>query len=343
MPGGPHVIVEMLGLAALCAALSYVVNGRLMPLFRRYALARPNARSSHKVPTPQGGGAAVMIAFGLGLLILILVFGEDALWTWSTAMIVAGALVLAGLGGLDDVWSLPVLPRLATQVVAALLGLGAVFASNVTFLPPSVTLLAASVLLLALIWFINLTNFMDGIDGITVAEFIPLCGTLALLAAMGTLALPAGLLAAALLGALAGFAPYNRHVAKLFLGDVGSLPIGFVAGCLLMQLVFAGHLAAALILPLYYLADATLTLTARLLRGENVTLAHRTHFYQRATDLGWRVPAITRRIARVNLALGALAILSVLIGGPAWQVLFLGLACLLTIWLLRDMSRSPAS
>ena len=93
-----------------------------------------------------------------------------------------------------------------------------------------------------------------------------------------------------------GFAPFNKPVARLFLGDVGSLPIGLLLGWLLLQLAAKGHLAAALILPLYYLADATITLACRIARGEPIWQAHRTHFYQRATDNGFSVPAIVTRV-----------------------------------------------
>ena len=114
--------------------------------------------------------------------------------------------------------------------------------------------------------------------------------------------LPA-IVAAALLGAILGFAPFNKPVAKLFLGDVGSLPIGLLLGWLLLELAGRGHLAAAIILPLYYLADTTITLVRRIAAGEPFWQAHRTHFYQRATDNGFTVAEIVGRVFVVNLAL----------------------------------------
>ena len=132
-----------------------------------------------------------------------------------------------------------------------------------------------------------------------------------------------GLIAAALLGAMCGFAPHNRAVAKLYLGDVGSLAIGLIAGTLLLALALDGFPVAAFILPLYYLADATITLVRRLLRGENVTVAHRAHYYQQAQDQGWAVPAITKRVTLLNLALAVLAVIAVLVGSWAMQALSL--------------------
>src|SRR5206468_5619874 len=134
------------------------------------------------------------------------------------------------------------------------------------------------------VWFVNLVNFMDGLDWMTVAEVVPITACLAMLGLIG--ALPAGpaLTAAALLGAMLGFAPFNKPVARLFLGDVGSLPIGLLLGWLLLRLAASGQLVAALILPLFYLADATVTLAWRLAARRPFWQAHRTHFYQRAID-----------------------------------------------------------
>ncbi len=120
---------------------------------------------------------------------------------------------------------------------------------------------------------------------------------------LGALPPYAVICALALLGAMIGFAPFNRPVARLFLGDVGSLPIGLVVGWLLALLANKGHLAAAMLLPLYYLMDATLTLLRRLSRKEKVWQAHRTHFYQRATDNGFSVKEVIAQVFALNVAL----------------------------------------
>ena len=120
---------------------------------------------------------------------------------------------------------------------------------------------------------------------------------------MGELPSAAGLFAFALCGAVIGFAPFNRPVAKLFLGDVGSLPIGLLLGWMLALLAGGGHIASALLLPLYYLADATVTLMRRVISGEPVTQAHRSHFYQRALDGGFSVRQIVGYVFTTNVAL----------------------------------------
>jgi len=197
-------------------------------------------------------------------------------------------------------------------------------------------------LVLGSLWFVNLVNFMDGIDWMTVAEIVPVSGALVILGLMGALPPPATLIAYALCGAMLGFAPFNRPVAALFLGDVGSLPLGLITAWLLVHLAAGGHFAAALLLPLYYLADATLTLLRRLWRGEPVMLAHRTHFYQRACAHGFSVKRVVGRVFAVNLALAMLAIATVWMDLNAASALACALGAAIVAWLLTVFARGRA-
>jgi UDP-N-acetylmuramyl pentapeptide phosphotransferase/UDP-N-acetylglucosamine-1-phosphate transferase len=167
-----------------------------------------------------------------------------------------------------------------------------------------------SLLLLAGLWFVNLVNFMDGLDWMTVAEVVPVTAAMIVLGSFGEFPLSATIVAAALCGAMIGFAPFNRPVATIFLGDVGSLPIGLLLGWCLLQLAWHQHFVAALLLPLYYLSDATVTLLRRIFRSEPFWAAHRSHFYQRATDNGFSVLRVVSEVFLLNLALAALAIVS---------------------------------
>jgi UDP-N-acetylmuramyl pentapeptide phosphotransferase/UDP-N-acetylglucosamine-1-phosphate transferase len=287
--------------AALCAALIVV----LRPLLVRYALARPNARSSHTDPTPQGAGIAI-IAATVTVVALAGLFAGDLAGIYAVAIVLAAAVFLAGVGAMDDLRPIPVLPRLILQIAAVATVL-VVLPENlriVSFIPFWVE---RALLLVAMLWFVNLVNFMDGLDWMTVAEMLPITAALATFSFAG--AIPSDILpvAMALAGALIGFAPFNRPVAKLFLGDVGSLPLGLLIAWCLVLLAGHGHLVAALLLPLYYLADATITLMLRLLRGERVWVAHRTHFYQRATDNGFKVIQVVREVFALNIGLAALA------------------------------------
>lgn len=320
------------GAGALCAsaAVSFVLILLLRPLLRRYALARPNARSSHREPTPQGGGMAVIAGTIITAGVVTGLIGEVNL---EILALIAATLLMALVGGIDDLRPLPVVPRLLFQMLAILLVIAA-RPDEARLLPWLPHWAEQICLLLAFAWFVNLVNFMDGIDWMTVAEVVPLTGAIALLGALGTIPLPPTILAFALSGAVLGFAPFNKPVAKLFLGDVGSLPVGLLLGWLLLQLAQHGQPAAALLLPLYYLADATITLGRRIVTGETFWHAHRTHFYQRACDLGLSVREIVGRVFVTNLALAGLAFLTIASKAMLTTVLSLTCGAALVAWLL---------
>jgi UDP-N-acetylmuramyl pentapeptide phosphotransferase/UDP-N-acetylglucosamine-1-phosphate transferase len=314
--------ISELPLSALAVAAAAMVSAALIwatrPWLLRHALARPNARSSHRIPTPQGAGIAVIAA-------TLAVAGAIACTT-STANIplalFAASLFMAIVGFADDVKSIPVLPRLLLQAVAV----GAILftaPADIRIVPACPLWIERGLLLLAGLWFVNLVNFMDGLDWMTVAEVVPVTGAMILLGWLGDFPGSATLVAAALCGAMIGFAPFNRPVAKIFLGDVGSLPIGLLLGWCLLQLAYNQHLAAALLLPLYYLSDATVTLLRRLARREAFWAAHRSHFYQRATDNGFTVLRVVSEVFALNLGLAVLAIASTRTQSAALDVLFI--------------------
>jgi UDP-N-acetylmuramyl pentapeptide phosphotransferase/UDP-N-acetylglucosamine-1-phosphate transferase len=316
--------------AIVCAGLIVL----LRPLLQRYALARPNARSSHKVPTPQGAGIAV-----IGATLLIGCGFADLTDLRLPIMLIAAVPLIALVGLIDDLRPIPVLPRLLLQAVAV----GAVVftASDDLRIVPALPLaIERGLVLIAGLWFVNLVNFMDGLDLMTVVEAVPVTAPLVLVGLFGALPLPAVLIAAALCGALLGFAPFNRPVAKVFLGDVGSLPIGLLLGWCLLHLAWRGHMAAALLLPLYYLVDSTWTLLRRMLRGEPFWAAHRTHFYQRATDNGFTVTRVISEVFVLNLVLAALAIASVELNTVATDILLLIAGAAAVAIVLRRFSRS---
>ena len=302
----PGLPLSLLAIAA-AAMLSVGIIWAILPLLLKHALARPNARSSHRVPTPQGAGIAVTAAT---LVIAAGVMAGTTTLDVNIPIAVFGAaLFIAIVGFADDVKSIPVLIRLLLQAVAV----GAiVFAApaDVRLVPSCPIEIERALILLAGLWFVNLVNFMDGLDWMTVAEVVPVTSALVFLGWLGEFPPSPAILAAALCGAMIGFAPFNRPVARIFLGDVGSLPIGLLLGWCLLQLAWHQHVVAALLLPLYYLSDATVTLLRRLIRREPFWAAHRSHFYQRATNNGFTVMQAVSEVFVLNLALAALAIAS---------------------------------
>jgi UDP-N-acetylmuramyl pentapeptide phosphotransferase/UDP-N-acetylglucosamine-1-phosphate transferase len=327
----PLIVVATALLAAGLIAL-------LRPLLLRYALARPNARSSHREPTPQGGGIAVIAAtIAISALVFVLtdLSNVDAR---ALAMVAGATLLLAAIGAIDDIRPLGVILRLALQAAAVAIVIASL-PVDLRIVPPLPWWIERLLLALAGLWFVNLVNFMDGLDWMTVAEVVPVTGAIGLLGALGLLPMSGAIVALALLGATIGFAPYNRPVARLFLGDVGSLPIGLLLGWMLTLLAGSGALVAALLLPLYYLADATITLLRRLARGERIWQAHRSHFYQRATDNGWSVRGVIGAVFAVNLALAGLAISSVFIAADYARLALFACGVLLVAALLTAFAR----
>jgi UDP-N-acetylmuramyl pentapeptide phosphotransferase/UDP-N-acetylglucosamine-1-phosphate transferase len=320
--------------AASAGLLSGIMTWAIRPMLLRVALAKPNARSSHRIPTPQGAGIAVIAATLIVTAAIIALAGAADM---KVPGVVFGAtLFIAAVGLADDVHSIPVLPRLLLQA-AAVAAIIVAAPENLRIVPACPLWLERSLLLLAGLWFVNLVNFMDGLDLMTVAEIVPITGALVLLGWLGELA------AAALLGALLGFAPFNRPVARIFLGDVGSLPIGLLVGWCLLQLAWHQQFAAALLLPLYYLADATVTLLRRMARGEPFWAAHRTHFYQRATDNGFSVRRVVGEVFLLNIVLAALAIGSVMISSAAIGGLLLVVGGVATALLMYRFSGRQSS
>ncbi|OFX12875.1 MAG: hypothetical protein A2516_05740 [Alphaproteobacteria bacterium RIFOXYD12_FULL_60_8] len=288
-------------------------------LIRKDILDHPGERSSHDRPTPRGGGIAVTgvtVASWIGL----------AWWVGETEAVIVPVLLALGLAWLswqDDQKSLSAGVRFLAHTVAAGLAVSLMPHSGEVFqglLPP---FLDQVVSVLLLVWFINLFNFMDGIDGISGVETLTIGLGLAFSGASG------GLFGLAIAGAALGFLILNWHPARIFLGDVGSVPLGLLLGWLLLQAAAEGYWVIALILPLYYLADATITLLKRLVRGEAVWKPHRQHFYQRAHQAGLSHNRIMRRIGAANALLLLLALVS-----PGHEALALVLAIMVVAGLL---------
>ena len=314
------IVIAMAVAAGIVTALA---TGGLLPLLRASGiLDHPNQRSSHDRAVPRGGGIAVMAVIVAAWFLLAWRGGMAAGDSHDLIIIAVLAAALAGHSFLDDLRGLPALQRLFLQILAVALGCLALPDSPVFqgLLPPLADRLAAGFIWL---WFVNLFNFMDGIDGITVVESGSIgIGIFALVQASGItphLAAPAAVLA----GAAVGFGFWNWRPAKIFLGDVGSVGLGFLLGWLLLSLAAAGQWIPALLLALYYLCDATWTIVRRVLRGEPFWRAHRSHFYQYAARRCGDHGRVALLILACNDALVATALWAAL-GDNRWFALAFG-------------------
>lgn len=322
------------GLPLLATALGVRL---LLPMLRaRAMLDRPNDRSSHKTPTPRGGGLAMIAVLVVALWIIQL---GTAAPLWRLALPTAAIALLTAVSWIDDRGGADWRLRLAAQLVAVVAGLVAIGLEPVAERLGLPAWLIGGVLALGWVWFINLYNFMDGIDGITGVETASIGIGLVTLAVV-TLGAVAGqgLAGLALAGAAIGFLVWNWHPARIFLGDVGSVPLGYLVGGLLIQAAAAGHWAPALILPLYYVADATVVLFVRASAGQKPWHAHKSHFYQRAHQGGLSHGQVSAAIAALNLVLIVLAAAAAL--GWRWLALAAALAAV-TLLLAYFAARAP--
>ena len=333
-----------IGLAAAAAAfivaivISVAIIVAIRPWLQRIALAKPNARSSHSVPTAQGGGIAVVAATIIAAAGALSLSASAASATALLLPLVVAVIVIAAVGAADDMRPIGVAPRFFLQAFSVALVIFAL-PDELRVAPFMPIFIERLLLTIGGLWFVNLVNFMDGLDWMTVAEVVPVTAALAIFGAFGFLPATQAIISLALCGAMIGFAYFNRPVARLFLGDVGSLPVGLLLGWLLVQLAGRGAVAAAVLLPLYYLADATITLIRRLIAGEKVWQAHRSHFYQRATDRGFMVIQVVARVFAVNIALAALALFTLAAPGLLNDTAALVCGAALVGWLLLAFSR----
>jgi UDP-N-acetylmuramyl pentapeptide phosphotransferase/UDP-N-acetylglucosamine-1-phosphate transferase len=296
-------MIWLLSMSAAVAVASMLATGMLAAFLRRRAiLDHPNERSSHRTPTPRGGGLAVV-----PITLVAWIAGAGPAIPTGLIVILAGAWALAVLSWVDDLRSLPAALRLAVQAVVVAISVHWVSAQGPVFqglLPAWLDTVAATVLWL---WFLNLFNFMDGIDGIAGVETVAIGGGLAAFALFAGEGPSTAWFGATLAAAAGGFLVWNWHPARIFLGDVGSVPVGYLLGFLLLSLATQGYWAPALILPGYYLADATITLIRRTLRGERIWQAHAQHFYQRAVQDGLSHAQVSLAILAADLVLIGLA------------------------------------
>lgn len=333
----PAVAFGLLLLIAFGVSAALVALTR--PYLARYVMATPNQRSSHRVATPQGGGIAVITAVVAAVAFAFVLVPDIAASARTLGILIAATIGLSIVGVSDDIRPLAAMPRLILQGLAVAIVI-AILPEGMRVLPFLPWSAEAALMLLAGVWLVNLVNFMDGIDWMTVGEVVPVSAGLLIAAALGALPPEGTVVAAALCGAMLGFAPFNKPVATIFLGDVGSLPIGLLLFWLLLLLAGNGFLAAALLLPLYYVADTTITLIRRFRAGEQVTQAHRSHFYQRALDGGLPVNTIIARVVILNVSLIVLATTTILFPSLATDAIALAAGVALVGMLLYRFERS---
>ena len=287
----------MTELAVIALAVPAIAAWILIAILRRSRFAArladvPNERSLHESPVPRVGGlglvaAALPIAAWLG----------DA----PIAIIAGCAALLAVVSAADDLRSLPIAARLTAHAAAALVAILAIAGPARAHV--GLGAVEAAVAILAIVWMTNLYNFMDGSDGLAGAMTVIGFGALAIAAAAAReWSLAAA--CAAIASAGAGFLTHNFPPARVFLGDAGSIPLGFLAAALGLYgaILDAWPLAFPVLVFSPFIADASVTLARRVVRGEPFWRAHRSHYYQRLVLAGWSRRALVRAACALMLA-----------------------------------------
>ncbi|WP_341751490.1 MULTISPECIES: UDP-phosphate alpha-N-acetylglucosaminyltransferase [unclassified Candidatus Tisiphia] len=292
----------------------------------------PNPRRVHSRITPRGGGLAIVIV----VIIALIAYEYFSTKTLINSIkIVPLLLIISSISFLDDLISIPIFVRLIFHIICSTIAIFLFLFPVVLFhheLPLYIDFMLS---IIGLIVFLNIYNFLDGIDGISGAESIHLSITILILCYLKSdiiininfiIVLNIIILACSI-----GFLIFNWHPAKIFLGDVGSISLGFLLGlCLLLISASSVHLfVASSIASLYYLADGGLTILIRLVNKEKIWQPHLKHFFQKAVRNGKSHKEVVSRIIICNILLMVLSIISLYF--PLLSIIFAILVVMVTI------------
>ncbi len=298
----------LIAFLTLSFLLSYWGCGRMIRILStNNIIDTPNHRSNHKTPTPTGGGIAILSA---------LLFGSIPVMVWGNypasimMMMCLTVFLVSFISFLDDIKDLHFGLRLVVHILASCFSsfialkngslFGGMIPYNIEFI----------LLVISIAGFMNLFNFMDGIDGMTGMQSIYLCigFCICFYHIYGSWEILYFL--AVIIVCISGFLIYNWHPAKLFMGDAGSISLGFIFGTMFAFLATSGYITQAVILPMYYLSDAGVVVLIRILMMEKFWLPHSKFFFQRAVRNGNTHSRVVLHVLITNLILLSLMLLS---------------------------------
>lgn len=292
-----YIVLLVAGSAGITYLTMGYANKKLMDI--------PNDRSSHEIPTPRGGGVAIVISYALSLLYLYLSHKLNP----GITLALAGGLPIAMIGFIDDHRHVSARLRLMIQILSAtwsILWLDGLLYLQFNGEEYQLGQVGNILAILLLVWLVNLFNFMDGIDGIAASEviFVGLSAfTILTLKNSNISFINEGLPLLSLAAASLGFLFWNWPPARIFMGDVGSGVVGFLIGVSALYSAKSGAISLVtwLILLGTFYVDASFTLAQRILTGQNFTQAHRSHAYQKAARLHGSHKKVTLTFIFINL------------------------------------------
>lgn len=284
-----------------------------MPILRKFGMVdNPSIRRRHARPTIRGGGIAFVIAFIITFCFINIVSQEH----FASFNIFIPIIMLAGVSFLDDIRGMPIIPRLFIHFLSAYLCLKFYLSDILIFRGEIAPLLDFALCVFALAAFVNIYNFLDGIDGISTIESLHLSLTAIILCIIrDKVIIHADIvfyISSILLGCSVGFLLFNWNPAKIFMGDVGSTFLGLLHGLNLLLIAASSErlFLAASIASLYYICDGGITILIRLMKREKIWLPHLNHFFQQAVRKGMSHKEIVIKIALCNFILMILSVTS---------------------------------
>ena len=295
----------MFNIFLLTLILSYVVTRLVKTYARKFLIDVPNERSSHSMPTPRGGGLGIVIAFYIGVCAFSIVgisLDEKSL--------LFGGIPIVIISWFDDHRHVPIKYRLLAQLAGSIWLLASIGIDHFPLLydeNPAGLLIKFFLVLILIMWFINLFNFMDGIDGLAGSEFASIMVSVIIMILISDglehKSSESIMISALGLCASLGFIIMNWPPAKIFMGDVGSDFLGFLIAVIAIKTIHQQELGVItwLILPAVFWVDATTTLITRIASGQAFYKAHRTHAYQHIAVRFESHKLVTQTVLIINL------------------------------------------
>ena len=303
-----YLILPLLLLIFTVTFLRLLINF----LRKKSYLDFPVERSNHKNPTPKSGGIVVIPLIIIFIFIYVKSgYIESNPWILFCSL----SIILYFFSLLDDIYNLPILPRIFIQLICVIIGveyfnneinilMDEIVSNNLLFKKSIYIIIFKLIIISSWLWIINLFNFMDGMDGLTASQICTFSMGITLLSILNFLSKNETFLGLIILSTCLGFFYWNKSPAKIFLGDVGSIPLGFMVGFFITNSLITHHIFfPMIILILFFLFDSTFTLLKRLLSRKNILKAHSDHLYQKKIRSGHSHNYILKRINYANLIL----------------------------------------
>ena len=313
--------IPISSLISFCLAIIFILIA--MPILRKCGMVDiPSTRRAHKIPTPRGGG----IAFVLAYITTLYFIGSSSAQYFNSSYLLLGVSILALVSFIDDARGMGISIRLLTHFLVSYLCLSNYLIPNLIFRGEISPVFDMALTVFALVSFLNIYNFLDGIDGISSMQSIHLSlTTLFLCIIRDKVIINVDLVfysSAILLGCSAAFLIFNWSPAKLFMGDVGSTFLGITHGLNLLIIASSSErlFIAAAISSLYYIADGGITILLRMMRKEKFWLPHLNHFFQQAVRKGMTHREIVWKITACNSLLLVLSVASLYV--PHISIIF---------------------